>query len=188
MVFSLRAYLDYANDDSPVGMRQKFQAFFIANGFIYEGFKVAEEIKSQFNGDKIFTKTLGEFLNLQQVIEFKDKLKTIRDKTFHFDQDLIVQPLKYKIFQERTLLSGNSSQIGDSYFNIVTALEFHYMTGELQTEEEFKADLSEMLRNSADMVELFSNYINKFITATAKKLKISVEVTSIKTKMAGHTQ
>lgn len=77
---------DYMNDDSPVGRRQYYRAFFTASGFLYEGLEVVISIRFKYLSEPFFNK-----LNILIGDEYKKHRKILQEIrhsiAFHLDSD-----------------------------------------------------------------------------------------------------
>jgi hypothetical protein len=171
ILFCFNSYLDYMDDDSPMGLRQRFNATFFLAGILYEGLEVIDNLKIHFGECKSFKNGFEKLINESNVIDFrKNELATSRDKfIFHYDKDVATKSLKILDFPEYLFVTASGTELGSSYFNLADEVAINYLIDNLKSKEDEKqfmrnyygmlASISTEFIHSAD--KLFGEVLNE---------------------------
>ena len=104
--FFVLAAKPYAEAESNVRGLMRANGFLFQNATIFEGIKTCETILEHSKNLEIPLTELEEYLNDISVIQFKEDLRKVRDKsTFHFDKDIASSSLSEIELDEYVFLS-----------------------------------------------------------------------------------
>ncbi len=164
---------DYMNDDSPVGRRQYYRAFFTTCGFLYEGLNLANSIRLNYIKEPFFSK-----LNVLISDEYKQHrkvLKEIRQISFHLDSEdkstkLALSNLKLKRYD---LASGKSDLMMEFYFDMADTIDLNYLIDKFKDGRSEPDVHEEIVKMFTDVMKNFGSAGHEFLTGLAGKINIS---------------
>jgi hypothetical protein len=182
ILFCFNAYIDYIDDESPSGLRQRFNASFFLAGILHEGLKVADNIEKHFGDRESFKKGFGKFLNEEETKKFREnELKTARDKfIFHYDKDVATKVLKILDFTEYKFATAVGSRSGDFYYNLADEIAFNYLIKDAKSREDeeklFKSYYSLLSTMASKFTQSADEIILDVLLETGWKVAVSLHI------------
>lgn len=171
-----QSYLEYNNDETSVGIRQKMFTLWISIGYLHEGLKLFQQLEKNFADDPIFTESIGKFIADPKLKDFNKKLADLRSNiSFHFDNKkgnskIIKQCLNNLDEDEYVLLSTDGKKSGDMHFILSDEINANYFlkNNKDKSQEEFIGDflteVSSNLNKTAEVLQEFIwNYMNSLL-------------------------
>ncbi len=127
--FVIRAYKDHPADDTPLGLRQGFNAFLYCGALLTEGIKIVQESNGRFKKFQTF-RLLHDLFDTNRLITFEDSkvLYTIRNKiVFHFDAEVFRDSLRNVPFGEVVFARSHTIRDEDIDYCLGDELVFSYL-------------------------------------------------------------
>ena len=163
--FTFNAYHDHIENDSPAGLRQKFNSVFFMSAILLEGIKTANKLKIQFEDREVFQNGFGKFLESEATRNLiENVLKPLRDKfVFHFDDDVAPKVLKTFEIERYVFATSFGTRAGDVYFNLADEMGLNYIIGNLGSQEDEKQKLGEIFTSLIDTIKIYVESANQLI-------------------------
>lgn len=95
LLFCQQTLLDYAEDSTQIGVRQRHNALFFSFGVLYEAMRIVPDLGKEFRHFPSFQKGFANFFKLPDVVYLRSKvLNRMRNgMVFHVDTDAIKKEL-----------------------------------------------------------------------------------------------
>lgn len=165
---------DYMDDNSPVGRRQYYRAFFMTGGFLYEGLELVTSLRLKYLNEPFFDK-----LNVLIGDEYKKHRKVLQEIrnsiAFHLDSDdkstkLALNNLNLSRYD---LMSGSSGRLMDFYFDIADTIDWNYLIDKFKDGRPEPEVVQELLDLFSEIMTSFGTAGDEFLIGLAKKMNFS---------------
>jgi hypothetical protein len=155
--FCFQTLLDYKDNETPVGSRQRLNSFLFTTGVLYEGLKVANTLGKHFRDRDSFRDGFGKLLNDKETKKLQGSvLETMRNRiAFHFDEDVAAEALKNLDFPSYLFATSLGSNRGSIYYNLADEAAINFLLGEPTSQEEERQLLEEMFKSIIYVLRLF---------------------------------
>lgn len=177
ILFCFNSYLDYTDNNSPKGLRQRFNSTFFVAGVLHEGLEVVDNLKIHFGKYDSFQNGFEKLLSEYKVINFRaNELTTSRDKfIFHYDKDVATKSLKILDFSEYLFATASGSELGDLYFNLADEVAINYLidgVNSKENEEQVMSNYFEMLASiSTEFIHSADKLIGEVLSEMGWKVR-----------------
>ena len=165
---------DYIDDESPVGRRQYFRAFFMTSGFLYEGLTLVDSLRSQYLSESFFIK-----FNILIGKEYEKHRKVLREVrnsvAFHLDSNDKSTKLALKTLNlsRYDLMSGNSSLLMDFYFDFADTIDLNYIIDKFKDNRPESEVINELMTLITGLMKSFGSAGHEFLIGLGQKMKFS---------------
>jgi hypothetical protein len=177
--FCQKAGMDAKNSQGPSSAGSIANSALFASSVMYEGLRAAEKLGKHFKDIDSYKNGFGALLKDRKIKTFRQTaLKRMRNKfVFHFDLDVMAESFKNFDLSEYIFAAGVGKTSGEMYFVLADDAVFNYLLEpeENESDESLKNRYIEILRNSTDLMQKFTESTEKLMTEVLTEMGFTIE-------------
>jgi hypothetical protein len=170
--FMHQSLLDYQDDDSPLGIRQRVNSFMYMGALLFEGIELSKRLRKHFRT----TEGFSGFSSLHKDAAVESLLKDLRrlrnEAVFHFDTSTIAMSLGALSADEATFVRGSGFAQGNVYYELADATALQILTGTHQSSELSNERSKTVVKQVTDLSVRFVKAADELISLTLHSMDL----------------
>lgn len=171
--FSHHAYLASKDDDTPGGIRQRVQGFFLNCATLYEALNALDRLGQYLSDMDVWQEKIKPIQRSRRFRRFRyDVLPNMRDRfVFHFDDDVAPEALERLHLDEYVYAAAAGRSKGDVDFDLADTASLNFLLDRLPDDEmSEKEKLSSLIQDGAELTVEFGNAVESVLAHAALEM------------------